>query len=123
MAWEHEKSATTVLWDTIRWLLICFGTGVVLYYIGKYSLALAVIAAIPVFVVMLNLIGFLTLPLYFLTPETKAVQNIARSLKKGDMESFGEQVRAFERDFNVKVPDDSLSDIQHQYQDVEELRK
>jgi hypothetical protein len=123
MAWEHEKSATTVLCDTIRWLLICFGTGVVLYYIGKYSLALAVIAAIPVFVVMLNLIGFLTLPLYFLTPERKAVQNIARSLKKGDMESFGEQVRAFERDFNVKTPDDSLSDIQHQYQDLEELRK
>ena len=122
MAWEHQKSGTTVLWDTIRYLLIFSGTGVVLYYIGKYNLILAVIAAIPVFVIMLNLIGFLTLPLYFFTPESRTASKMLKSLEKGDMDSFREQFSAFKQDINVKVPDNSLSDTQSSYQDAEQIR-
>lgn len=122
MACEHQKSGATVLWDTIRYLLIFSSTIIILYYIGKYNLLLAIISAIPVFIIMLNLIGFLTLPLYFFTPERKAVQKITQSLNKDDMASFRKQVSAFENNFSVNMPDNDISDNQLTYQDAEQSR-
>jgi ABC-type multidrug transport system fused ATPase/permease subunit len=117
------KSKTTILWDTIRYLLTYFSTGVVLYYIGKYNLVLAVFAAIPVFIIMINLFGFLTLPLYFFTPESKAARKMLQSLEKCDMESFREQVGDFERDFNVKWHGDKLSNMPLKNPPVEQQKK
>ncbi len=103
MALEPKKSGTTVLWDTVRYVLIFSCTGVLLYYIGRYSIIFAIVAAVPIFIIMLNLIGFLTLPLYFFTPEGKASRDIFRSLDKGDMASFREQVKTFEKDFSQRT--------------------
>ena len=50
----------------------------------KVHWLLAAILVFPVYVVMLNLFGFLTLPLYFLTPERKVASNAWNAIEKGD---------------------------------------
>ena len=39
-------------------------------------------ALIPVYIVMLNLFGFVTLPLYLLTPETKRASEMQKAVSK-----------------------------------------
>jgi hypothetical protein len=96
---SNIKSRTTILLDTIRGVLTYFGTGISVYYVGKYNLVLAVFVAIPIFIIMIYILGFLTLPLYFFTPESRAANKMLRSLENCDMESFNEQVKTFEKDF------------------------
>ncbi|MFH1370858.1 MAG: hypothetical protein ABII09_06190 [Planctomycetota bacterium] len=122
MAFANQKSGTTILWDTIRYLLILSSTGTVLYFIGKYSIVLAIIAALPVFVIMLNLIGFLTLPLYIFTPESRTCSKLEKLLDKGDMDSYRKQMNAFKQDYNMDLSDNCISDIQSSYQDAEQSR-
>lgn len=123
MTWEHQKSGTTIFFDIIRYIFIFSGTGFVLYFICKYNWVLAVIAAIPVFIIMLNLFGFLTLPLYLLTPESRAGSKTFRSLDKGDIDSTKAQTEAFIRDFNVNVPEEDSSDKKSQQPDIKETEE
>ena len=71
MAYEHEKSGMTILLDVIRNVLILIGTGFLVFLMWKWHWIAAVIATIPVYIVMMNLVGFLTLPLYTSRPRTR----------------------------------------------------
>ena len=82
MAYEHHKSGVTILFDVIRNALVLIATGFLVFLIGKWHWIAAVLAAIPVYVVMLNLFGFLTLPLYMLTPEKKLMAKAHGCLTK-----------------------------------------
>lgn len=107
MAWEHEKSGVTIYLDIFRHLLIIAGTGYTVFLIWKWNWIIALIAAIPVYIVMLNLFGFLTLPLYAFTPENRLKAKAFRSFEKGDFEKGKALTDEFTGKFNVNVPEES----------------
>jgi lipoprotein NlpI len=80
-----RKSKVTILWDLIRHLLILVSTVVPLYFLWiRIHWVLAIIVAIPVYIVMRIIFGFLTLPLYVLTPETMVCSMVLKAADKGD---------------------------------------
>lgn len=107
MVWEHQKSGMTIFFDIVRHILILAGTSYVLFLIWNHSWIFALFAAIPVYVIMLNLFGFLTLPLYLLTPENRAKSKMLKTVQKGDLESLKSQTDDFAKQFNVNVPEES----------------
>lgn len=107
MAWEHEKSGTTLFIDVVRHLLILSGTCYVVLFIWKYSWIIALIVAIPAYIIMLNLFGFLTLPLYLLTPENKMKAKAFKAFQKGDFETGKALTDKFSKKFNVNVPEET----------------
>lgn len=104
MTWEHEKSGTTLFFDVIRHLLILSGTCYVVFLIWQRSWLIALIAAIPIYVILLNLIGFLTVPLYLLTPESRLGAKAIKASEKGDFETAKALTDKFSKEFNVNVP-------------------
>ena len=107
MAWEHEKSGVTICLDIFRHLLVIAGTCYAVFLIWKLNWIIALVAAIPVYIVMLNLFGFLTLPLYAITPENRLKANAFRSLEKGDFEKGKALTDEFAEKYNVNVPEES----------------
>lgn len=79
---DDRRSGVTFLLDLVRYALILFGTWYALLLLSSFSWIVALVAAIPVFVVMLNVCGFLTLPLYALTPEVKAKRAALRDFER-----------------------------------------
>lgn len=65
------------------------------------------IAALPVYVIMLNLFGFLTLPLYAFTPEAKLSREVARAYQNKDFEHAGDLADEFVEKYAVNVPEQS----------------
>ena len=92
MALEHEKSLATLLLDNIRYLLILAASCYAVILIWRWNWIVALIAAIPVFKIMWNLVGFLTFPLYLFTSEGKALRS------------------EFTEKSDVKVPEDTGSE-------------
>lgn len=80
MSVEGGKSATTVFLDLLRNALILAATGYVTFALWRWHWIVAVVALVPVYIVMLNLFGFLTLPLYLLTPETKRAREMEKAI-------------------------------------------
>ena len=107
MAWEHEKSGTTIFFDVVRHLLILSGTCYTIFLIWQRSWIFGLLAIIPVYVIMLNLFGFLTLPLYLLTPENKLKAKAFQALQNGDVEKGKALTDEFTKEFNVNVPEES----------------
>jgi hypothetical protein len=107
MAWEHEKSDATKFLDIFRNLLILGGTGYTVFLIWKWFWIVAIIAAIPVYIIMLNFFGFLTLPLYALTPENRLRAKAFKALNDGDFEKGKALSDEFIKRFNVDVPDET----------------
>ncbi len=69
---------------------------------------IALITAIPVFIVMVNLFGFLTLPLYYaFTPENRLKAKMFKAFKDGDIEKGKRLTDQFGEKFNVNVPEDT----------------
>ena len=68
------------LLDVIRNLLILAATVYATFLIWQWHWIAALVACIPVYIVMLNLFGFLTLPLYLLTPEVRRAKEMERAL-------------------------------------------
>ena len=92
-----RKSEVTLFWDFTRHLLIMTGTVIVTYFLWtRVHWLLAAILFIPVYVVMLNLFGFLTLPLYFLTPECKVFSSAEKALLKGDTSTALQIIEEYE---------------------------
>ena len=69
---ERKKSFTWYLNDFLRHILVFGGTVVAVQFLWKINWLLGATSAIPIFILLLNLFGFLTLPLYYFTPETRA---------------------------------------------------
>lgn len=110
MAWEHEKSEITIFFDIVRHLLILSGTCYVIFLIWKWNWIVALIAAIPVYIVMLNLFGFLTLPIYTFTPEHRLRIKAFKSLENGEFEKGKALSEEFIKKFNVNVPEETPTD-------------
>ena len=66
--------------DVVRHLLILAATAYVTVLLWRWSWIAAIVACLPVYVVALNVFGFLTLPLYALTPEVKRAREMERAL-------------------------------------------
>lgn len=107
MAWEHEKSRTTLALDILRHLLVLAATCYAVFLIWQWNWVVALIAAIPVYFLTLNLAGFLTLPFYYFTPENKLKAKAYRALMDGDYEQGEALTDEFIDKFNVNVPKDS----------------
>ena len=92
-----RKSEITLFWDFIRHLLIIIGTFTVLYFLWtRVHWLLAIILILPVYIVVLNFFGFLTLPLYFFTPERRAYSNAEKALIKGDTSTALQIMKEYE---------------------------
>lgn len=92
-----RKSEVTLFWDFIRHLLIMTCTFVVTYFLWtRVHWALAVILILPIYIVMLNFFGFLTLPLYYFTPERKAYSSAEKALIKGDTDTALQIMKEYE---------------------------
>ena len=109
MAYEHEKSGTTIFLDVVRNLLILVATGYAVFLIWKWNWIVALLAAIPIYIVMLNLVGFLTLPLYMFTPENRLLAKAEKALMNRDFEQSKTLTDEFTEKFNVNVPEDASS--------------
>jgi len=68
------------LLDVVRNVLILAATSYATFLIWQWHWIAALVACVPVYVVMLNLFGFLTLPLYLLTPEVRQAREMPRAL-------------------------------------------
>lgn len=64
MVSKHDDPAESRFLDIFRYLLILVATGYAVFLIWKQNRVLAFLEAFPVFIVVSNLFGFLTLPLY-----------------------------------------------------------
>ncbi len=108
MAWEHQKSEITIFFDIVRYILILSGTCYILSLIWEHSWVFGLLAVIPIYFIMLNLFGFLTLPLYwFFTPESRAKSKMLKAMQNGDFESVKTQTDDFVKEFKVNVPEES----------------
>lgn len=107
MAWEHEKSVITIFLDILRNLLILIATSYAVILIWKWNWIIALIAAVPVYIVMLNLFGFLTLPLYAFTPENRLKAKALKAFENGDFEKGKALTDEFTEKFNVNIPEES----------------
>ena len=65
------KSSFTKTLDFIRNILIILTTIYLVYLLWYCNWVIALISSIPLYIILLNLYGFLTLPFYFLSPEGK----------------------------------------------------
>ncbi len=74
----------TLIADIIRWALIIVATIFLVKGLWKVHWILGLVFAVPVYLLFLNLFGFLTLPLYDYTTEA---QNARNMLKKFDGDS------------------------------------
>jgi len=70
MVHAETRSSTWRFLDVAREIAIILGTLKIVSLIWGIGWMLAVIAALPIYAVVMNLVGFLTLPLYwYCTPE------------------------------------------------------
>lgn len=101
-----DKSVLTWFLDLVRHLLIISGTVAVLCLSWtRVHWPLAIILAIPVYVVMFYLADFLTLPLYFLTPEHKVVSRALKAIEDGDFSTALRVMEAHEKRRAVELQD------------------
>jgi hypothetical protein len=75
---NRRKSITWYLLDFLRFILIFGGTAVIASYLWKINWIIGAISILPVFILLLNIIGFLTLPVYYYVPPEARVARKAR---------------------------------------------
>jgi ABC-type multidrug transport system fused ATPase/permease subunit len=112
VAWEHRKSGATIFLDILRNVLILIATGYIVFFIWKWNWIIALIAAIPIYIVMLNLFGFLTLPLYAFTPENRLKAKALKAFENSDVEKGKALTDEFTKKFNVNAPEESRDERQ-----------
>lgn len=71
---SHEKSSFTIFLDLFRNTLIFIATGYIVYLLWSWHWLSAIILAIPIYIIVMNIIGFMTLPFYRLTPENRRLK-------------------------------------------------
>jgi hypothetical protein len=77
----------TRLLDLVRHALILLITAYATLSLWRWHWIAAILVCLPIYVVVLNLVGFLTLPLYAFTPESrqgrKMLKDIEERIKNG----------------------------------------
>jgi hypothetical protein len=77
---NRRKSITWYLLDFLRHILTFAGTAAIAWYLWKIDWRIGAISILPVFILLLNIIGFLTLRVYDITPEASAARKARESL-------------------------------------------
>ena len=77
---NRRKSITWYLLDFLRFIMTFGGTAVIAWYLWKIDWRIGAISILPVFILLLNIIGFLTLRIYDITPEASAARNAGERL-------------------------------------------
>ena len=101
--WRSSDNLRQFL-DVIRHLIIFIATITTLYFIWKIHWLLAIIVALPVYIIVLNLVGFLTLPIYglaihawySLTPDGRVASEMLDNIMKREGNSNTETSEANE---------------------------
>jgi len=75
-------SITWYLLDFLRHILTFSGTAIIAWYLWEIDWKIGAISILPVFILLLNIIGFLTLRLYDITPEASVARNAGERLDK-----------------------------------------
>jgi hypothetical protein len=78
----RRRSIIWYLLDFFRYFLIFSGTAVIAWYLWKINWIIAVISILPIYLLLLNIIGFLTLPFYFIAPEWKDARKSLKKIKQ-----------------------------------------
>jgi len=77
----RRKSITWYLLDFLRFILTFAGTALIAWYLWKVNWIIGAISILPVFILLLNIIGFLTLPVYcYVPPEASTARKARKSL-------------------------------------------
>ncbi|MEA3226365.1 MAG: hypothetical protein U9Q07_10485 [Planctomycetota bacterium] len=93
-----DESARTWFLDRVRYLLIISGTVTAMCLLGtRVHWSLPIISAIPVYVVTFCLVDFLTLPLYFLTPEHRVVSVALNAIEEDNFDTALRVLEAYEK--------------------------
>ena len=71
---NRRKSITWYLLDFLCSILTFGGTAVIAWYLWKIDWRIGAISILPVFILLLNIIDFLTLRIYDITPEASAAR-------------------------------------------------
>ena len=77
-----RKSISWYLLDFLRHTLTFAGTAAVVWYLWKVDWRIAAAAVLPVFVLILNIVGFSTLRVYDITPEANAARRARESMER-----------------------------------------
>ena len=78
-----QKSVSWYVLDFVRYLIVLTGVAWSVCFLWSIYWILGIIAACPIFIILLNLIGFLALPLYrYLTPEGRTAKKALDELKR-----------------------------------------
>jgi hypothetical protein len=107
MAWDHQKSGVTICLDVIRNVAILVGTGWVTVLLWRYNWILGLVVVIPIYLILLNVIGLLALPLYRFTPENRLKARMHEAIMSGDLQKGKELTDEFIARFKVDVPVDT----------------
>jgi hypothetical protein len=83
---NRRKSMTWYLLDFLRHTLIFAGTAVIAWYLWKIDWRIGAISILPVFILLLNIIGFLTLHIYYITPEASVSRKAIETLDQFERE-------------------------------------
>ncbi|MBU4446494.1 hypothetical protein KJ656_15680 [bacterium] len=79
---NRKKSITWYLLDFLRFIMTFGGTAVIAWYLWKIDWRIGAIFILPGFILLLNIIGFLTLRVYDITPEASAARKVRESLDR-----------------------------------------
>lgn len=90
------KSSFTKILDFTRNLLIVLTTLYLLTFLWKWHWIYAIVGAIPIYIILLNIFGFLTLPLYLLTPENKEFKKSKKLFNKYGFDIEAEAISMIE---------------------------
>jgi len=71
-----------LLCDIIRWVLIIGATVLAVKWLWTVHWVLGLVLALPVFLIFLNVFGFLTLPLYGFTTEARIARRVLKDLEE-----------------------------------------
>ncbi len=77
---NRQKSITWYLLDFMRHLFSFGGTAIIAWYLWRIDWRIGAIVILPVFFLLLNTIGFLTLRMYDVTPEARIAKDALKSI-------------------------------------------
>ncbi|MGB2863485.1 MAG: hypothetical protein WBC05_09195 [Sedimentisphaerales bacterium] len=108
----------SIIWyflDFFRHLLVFGGTAFAVQFLWKTDWRLGAIAVIPIFVLLLNLFGFITIHLYNYTPEVRAGRKKYSDEDEGDLwehsfPGYKEEQAAFDRDLTSLLDNEVIID-------------
>lgn len=99
---SHTKSGFTRLLDFIRNIFIVLLTIYFVYLLWHWNWIVAIISAIPIYIITINLVGFITIPIYSFSPENRLLKKGFKAAHKHNFEEFHQINEEFEDKFKSK---------------------